>query len=44
MLHPAGLAGCGLYIFRTPGVRPGILSLFVCLESAVMNTDGAFVV
>lgn len=29
MLHPAGLAGCGLYIFRTLGVRPGILSLFV---------------
>ena len=28
MLHPAGLAGCGLYVFCTLDIRPGILSLF----------------
>lgn len=43
MLHPAGLAGCGLYIFRTLGYKTRH-PFFVCLESAVINTDGAFVV
>lgn len=38
MLHPAGLAGCGLYIFRTLGVKPGILSLFVWKAPSLILT------
>lgn len=38
MLHPTGLAGCGLYIFRTPGIRPGILSLFVWKAPSALIT------
>lgn len=38
MLHPAGLAWCGLYIFRTLGIGPGILSLFVWKAPSALMT------